>query len=82
MRSFELPAFEHLLDFVRAARFDHLGAFVYSREEGTPAAELGERVPAPTARSRHQRLLDEQRPIALASRRRLVGERIEVPWPD
>ena len=70
--------FEHLLSFVREARFDHLGAFVYSREQGTPAAELGERVAGATARSRHQRLLDEQRPIALASRQRLVGRRLQV----
>ena len=70
--------FEHLLDFVRRARFDHLGAFVYSREEGTPAAELGDRVAGATARRRHQRLLEEQRPIALASRQRLVGHRLQV----
>ena len=70
--------FEHLLSFVGQARFDHLGAFVYSREEGTPAAELGARVPLATARSRHQRLLEAQRPIALASRRRLVGRRLQV----
>jgi ribosomal protein S12 methylthiotransferase len=70
--------FEHLVDFVGRARFDHLGAFVYSREEGTPAAELGARVPGATARSRHERLLEEQRPIALASRQRLVGRRLQV----
>ena len=70
--------FEHLAQFVERARFDHLGAFVYSAEEGTPAAELGARVPAATARARHQRLLEAQRPIALASRQRLVGRRLEV----
>jgi ribosomal protein S12 methylthiotransferase len=70
--------FEHLLDFVGRARFDHLGAFAYSPEEGTPAAELGARVAGATARNRHQRLLEVQRPIALASRQRLVGRRLEV----
>jgi ribosomal protein S12 methylthiotransferase len=70
--------FDHLLEFVEEARFDHLGAFVYSAEPQTPAAELGRRVPRPTAERRHSELLEIQRPIALASRQRLVGRRIEV----
>ncbi len=70
--------FEHLLSFVEAARFDHLGAFVYSPEEQTPAADLGSRVPRQTALLRQQRLLEVQRPIALASRERLVGTTVEA----
>jgi ribosomal protein S12 methylthiotransferase len=70
--------FGHLLDFVERARFDHLGAFAFSPEPGTPAADLAPRVPAGTARRRHQRLLAAQRPIALASRQRLVGRRVQV----
>ncbi len=70
--------FEHLLDFVRRARFDHLGAFAYSPEEGTPAADLAGRVPKGVARRRHERLLAEQEPIARAQRQRLVGRRLVV----
>jgi len=70
--------FEHLLDFVAAARLDHLGGFVYSPEERTPAAELENRVPRGTARNRHREILEAQRPIALASRERLVGRTLEV----
>ncbi len=70
--------FEHLLDFVRAARFDHLGGFAYSPEPGTPGAELTPRVPASRARRRHERLLEAQRPIALERRRALVGRRLQV----
>jgi ribosomal protein S12 methylthiotransferase len=70
--------FAHLLDFVTAARFDHLGAFVYSPEEGTPGAELAGRVPRRTARARYERLLEAQREIAQASRQRLVGRRLRV----
>ncbi len=70
--------FEHLLAFVREARFDHLGAFLYSPEPGTPGAELGGRVPRAVARRRHAALLEAQRPIALESRRRLLGRRLEV----
>jgi ribosomal protein S12 methylthiotransferase len=70
--------FAHLLDFVGAAGFDHLGAFVYSAEDGTPAAALPGAVPAPVARRRWRRLLALQKPIALARRRALVGRRLEV----
>jgi len=70
--------FDHLLGFVREARFDHLGGFVYSPEDQTPAAELPNRVPGPTAQRRYDELLEAQRPVALASREGLVGRRIEV----
>jgi len=70
--------FEDLLQFVGQARFDHLGAFVYSPEEGTPAAALEGPVPRAVARRRYARLLEMQRPIAQASRQRLVGRRLQV----
>jgi len=68
--------FEHLLSFVEEVRFDHLGAFVYSPEEGTPGAELPGRVPKRVARRRWERLLATQRSIALERRQRLVGQRM------
>jgi ribosomal protein S12 methylthiotransferase len=70
--------FRDLVEFVREARFDHLGAFAYSPEEGTPGAELPGRVPKSTARRRLRQLLEAQKPIALERRRRLVGERMKV----
>jgi ribosomal protein S12 methylthiotransferase len=70
--------FEDLLAFVGQARFDHLGAFVYSAEAGTPAAELEGSVARTVARRRYERVLETQRPIALASRQRLVNRRIQV----
>lgn len=70
--------FDHLLDFVERARLDHLGGFVYSPEEQTPAAELARRVPKRTAQQRYEELLERQRPIALESRQRLVGRTMEV----
>jgi len=70
--------FRHLLEFVRAAEFDHLGAFVYSPEEGTPSAELAQRVPKGTARRRHRQLLEAQEPIAKARRRALVGRTLRA----
>ena len=70
--------FEHLLEFVKRSRFDHLGAFVYSPEPGTPAAELADPVPAGVSRRRHRRLLAAQKPIALARRKALVGRSFDV----
>jgi ribosomal protein S12 methylthiotransferase len=70
--------FRDLVEFVREARFDHLGAFAYSPEEGTPGAELPGRVPKSTARRRLRQLLEAQKPIALERRRRLVGHRMKV----
>ena len=70
--------FDHLLGFVEEARFDHLGAFVFSPEEGTPSAEMGSRVPRATGRQRHEELLEIQRPIALERRQRLVGKTLRA----
>jgi ribosomal protein S12 methylthiotransferase len=70
--------FRDLLEFVDQARLDHLGAFAYSPEEATPAAELKGRVTRSLARSRYEELLERQRPISLESRRRLVGRRLQV----
>jgi len=47
-------------------------------EAGTPAAELEGSVPRTVARRRYERVLETQRPIALASRQRLVNRRIQV----
>jgi ribosomal protein S12 methylthiotransferase len=70
--------FRDLVAFIKEARFDHLGAFAYSPEEGTPGAELGGRVPRHTQRRRLRQLLEAQKPIALAQRQRLVGRRMTV----
>lgn len=70
--------FNHLVDFVEEARFDHLGAFVYSPEEGTPGAELAQRVPAGKAQRRYERILEVQQPIALERRQALLGRRMTV----
>jgi len=70
--------FAHLLDFVGRIEFDHLGAFVYSPEEGTPAAALEGAVPRAVAKRRWKRLLARQKPIALARRRALVGRTLPV----
>ncbi|HUG55419.1 MAG TPA: 30S ribosomal protein S12 methylthiotransferase RimO [Vicinamibacteria bacterium] len=78
--------FRELLAFVEAARFDHVGVFTYSDEEGTAAFDLPGRVPAATKEARKRRVLALQRRIAARRSRRRVGERVEVlvegPHPE
>ena len=66
--------FGELLDFVREARFERLGAFVYSEEEGTWGAEhLRDDVPEEVKRERLDRLMELQRDISLSCNEARVG---------
>lgn len=71
-------AFERLLDFVRQAELEHVGAFTFSREEGTVAALLPGRVPVATAKKRRATLLRLQRQISRRHMKRFVGRELEV----
>jgi ribosomal protein S12 methylthiotransferase len=70
--------FQHLLDFVAEQRFDHVGVFNFSPEEGTPAAGLPNPVPAELAVERRNRLMALQQPIAAAHNAALVGRIVDV----
>jgi ribosomal protein S12 methylthiotransferase len=70
--------FRALLDFVEEIRFDHLGAFKYSAEEGTPASRLVGTVPENVKEERLGVLMDLQKSISLKKHRGLVGRRMEV----
>ena len=70
--------FDALVDFVREARFDHLGVFAYSHEEGTSAFGLADDVPEPRKEERRERLMDCQQAIAFERNRGRVGQTEEV----
>ena len=70
--------FEELLDFVREARFQRLGAFVFSSEEGTEAHLLRPRVPKRVAEERYRMLMEVQQDIASQLNRTLESEEIPV----
>lgn len=70
--------FQHLLDFVRWAEFDQLGAFVYSREEGTRAASLHGQVPARVKARRYHELMQVQQQIVLKKNKALIGNEYTV----
>jgi ribosomal protein S12 methylthiotransferase len=70
--------FEDLLGFVREQRFERLGVFTYSREEGTAAAEMDGQVPERVKRARQKKIMAVQQRISREAQRAMVGQRIEV----
>lgn len=66
--------FRGLLSFINEARFDRLGAFAYSREEGTPAALRSEQVHHSTRERRKREVIEAQARISLEANQRLVGQ--------
>ena len=66
--------FEELLEFVREVRFERLGVFAYSEEEGTYSAEkLRDDVPEAVKQERVERIMAQQNEISLDNNRRRVG---------
>lgn len=70
--------FAELVDFVKWARFDRLGAFTYSPEEGTGAAEMPDQVPEEVKTKRLDQLMMLQQSISLEKNERRVGKTYEV----
>ncbi len=70
--------FLELVNFVRETRFEWLGAFVYSREEGTQAAGFRPQVPRKLASKRRTELMRVQRQITTELLERWVGQEIRV----
>ncbi|MDF1526093.1 MAG: 30S ribosomal protein S12 methylthiotransferase RimO [bacterium] len=70
--------FNELLHFIQEAGIDHLGVFPYSLEEGTPAAGMKNQVPSDVARSRADKLMEEQAGISAQRLSRLVGQELTV----
>jgi len=70
-------AYARLREFVEEARFDHLGVFTYSKEEGTHSGTLDE-VPAKIAEQRRRDLMRRQRTISKRRMKTLVGSELEV----
>ncbi len=65
--------FEELLDFIEETKFDRLGAFGYSPEEGTPAAEFKDQLPEETIGERQDLIMSLQQEIAFKKNMTLIG---------
>ncbi|MFZ3156259.1 MAG: 30S ribosomal protein S12 methylthiotransferase RimO, partial [Smithella sp.] len=70
--------FNRLLDFVNETKFDHLGVFTYSREEGTIAANLKSQVSEKEKERRRETIMNEQAAISAAINKTLLGSIQEV----
>ncbi|MFW6369255.1 MAG: TRAM domain-containing protein, partial [Myxococcota bacterium] len=70
--------FEELLRFVEEMRFEKLGAFTYSDEEGSASFEMAEKVDPQLAEERKERLMELQRGISADHQQSLIGRKLEV----
>jgi len=71
-------AFERLMEFVDDVRFDRLGVFTYSPEEGTPSPAFPGQVPGEVAAERAARVQEAQDAIAWERAAKLVGTETDV----
>ena len=70
--------FEELLDFLRAAQLDRVGAFAYSPVEGAAANRLPDAVPEELKEDRLERFMAVQAEISAARLQRRIGRRLRV----
>jgi len=70
--------FGELETFVEETRFDHVGVFTYSHEEGTRAYAARDDVPAAVKRKRRERLMKRQQRIVAARQRERIGSDVRV----
>jgi len=70
--------FENTMEFIRDMRFDKLGVFAYSAEEGTPAAKFADQIDEEIKLERKERLLDMQKGISAGLLLEKVGKTYEV----
>lgn len=70
--------FELLKEFVKEQRFERLGVFQYSDEEGTAAYDLPDKVPAQVIERRWREVMAIQKRINREQNKKLIGTRLEV----
>lgn len=69
---------QELIDFIKRSRFRHAGFFVYSEEEGTPAAHYEDQVPMEIREYRRDELASIQQQIQEELAAEMVGQVVEV----
>jgi ribosomal protein S12 methylthiotransferase len=70
--------FEELLNFVKDFRFERLGTFVFSREEGIPAYDFPQQIPMRIKKARIKELMLTQQSISKEINSAYMGKEIEV----
>lgn len=70
--------FQELYEFIKEAKFDKLGAFMYSKEEGTPAEKMENQVHWKTKKSRYNKIMEVQQEISRKNLGEKIGKTYEV----
>lgn len=70
--------FEELYDFVEKTKFDKLGVFEYSKEEGTPAATMSNQIHHMTKKTRYNKIMKLQQDISREKMKAKIGTEQEV----
>jgi len=70
--------FEKLYSFVKETKFDKLGVFMYSKEDGTPAEKLPNQIHGNTKRARHNKIMSLQQEISKQNLEKRIGKEYEV----
>ena len=74
--------FEELYEFLQEAKFDKLGCFAYSKEDGTPASRLKEQIHPMTKKSRLNKVMSLQQKISKQNLKNKIGKEVEVLVED
>ena len=74
--------FEELYNFLKEAKFDKLGCFAYSKEDGTPAARIKEQVHPMTKKSRYNKIMALQQEISKENLEKQIGKEVEILVED
>ena len=70
--------FDELYNFVETTKFDRLGAFSYSKEDGTPAERLKEQIHPMTKKSRYNKIMKLQEKISDEVMKKQIGKKVEA----
>ncbi len=74
--------FEELYEFLQEVKFDKLGCFAYSKEDGTPASRLKEQIHPMTKKSRLNKVMSLQQKISKQNLKNKIGKEVEVLVED
>jgi len=74
--------FDELIQFIKEMKFERVGCFVYSEEEGTPAYKIKDSIPSKIKNKRLDKLMLTQQRISLEHNRSLVGKELRVLIDD
>ena len=74
--------FEELLEFVKDTKFDKLGTFMYSKEEGTPAEKLPNQIHGNTKKARYNKIMEAQQEISKQILEEKIGKTYKILVED